>query len=660
MKPSVLVTFLALVAAAAGAGVRAQPPAHPRFDTDRPNAKLHPLPKEEGVFHFVVFGDRTGGPREGIAILAQAVADTNLLAPDFVITVGDLVNGYNDDAAWKEQAEEYSRTMAALRCPWFPVAGNHDLYYRGPDQTRKSHDAEYESHFGPLWYAFAHKGCWFIALDSDEGDPETGERSFNKASAQKMSDAQFRWLQGVLSRAKGAEHVFVFLHHPRWLKRHEKAEYGDDWDKVHALLAAAGNVSAVFAGHIHRIRYDGKRDGIEYFTLAAVGASLATDAPKAGYLHHIDVVTVRKDRVDVATIPVGAVLDPRAISGTTSADVARLADHLKPRQRDRPAFAPESGLDAECVVELANPASRPIEVTVLFDCGDPTFVARPDHVHVTVPAGETRRATLGLRRDARPLDSWFTWPKLEVRVDYLGDGVRVAMPPTVNKVDLDMAIAESEPAAERALELDGDTGCVAIDGPKIDLPDGPFTVEGRVRAKDFASRCGFVNNTESSGFGIFVSDGQPGFVVFLGDKYVGAQVREPLLRPDTWHHLAGVFDGQEVRLYVDGKLVAQKAGQGKRKTNGLPIYVGADTNGNGKPVSFLRGCIDEVRISRGARYRGPSFTPQRRFAADPDTAVLLHLDEALGPITPDAGQRHLHAEVMGKVAFVPADEGGQR
>ena len=29
--------------------------------TDRLGARLLPLPREEGVFHFLVFGDRTGG-----------------------------------------------------------------------------------------------------------------------------------------------------------------------------------------------------------------------------------------------------------------------------------------------------------------------------------------------------------------------------------------------------------------------------------------------------------------------------------------------------------------------------------------------------------------------------------------------------------------------
>jgi hypothetical protein len=102
-----------------------------------------------------------------------------------------------------------------------------------------------------------------------------------------------------------------------------------------------------------------------------------------------------------------------------------------------------------------------------------------------------------------------------------------------------------------------------------------------------------------------------------------------------------------VRCYVDGRLVASTPAAGTRTTNALPLFVGADPNGRGEPVSFFTGRIDEVRISKIARYAGSSFAPPARHEPDADTLLLLHLDADCGPWTADSSPAAAHPRRRG-------------
>ena len=276
--------------------------------TSRSSTVVLEKPSEEASFSFAIFGDRTGGPDSGLLVLEKAVGEVNTIGPDMVMTVGDLIQGYNQREAWLRQMREYKAIMNRLAMPWFPVAGNHDTYWRGEGRPEDEHDGDYEQHFGPLWYAFAHKNCWFVVLYSDEGNAETGEKNFNKPECQEMSPQQMRWLERTLEQARGAAHVFVFLHHPRW----HGGKYGDNWNQVHAILRKAGNVSAVFAGHVHTMRYVGPRDKISYYTLATTGGGYNERNPLMGKFHHYNLVTVRGDAFHVAAFPVGSAIDPES------------------------------------------------------------------------------------------------------------------------------------------------------------------------------------------------------------------------------------------------------------------------------------------------------------------------------------------------------------
>ena len=71
------------------------------------------------------------------------------------------------------------------------------------------------------------------------------------------------------------------------------------------------------------------------------------------------------------------------------------------------------------------------------------------------------------------------------------------------------------------------------------------------------------------------------------DTNIGASIQD-----GTWHFLAGTWDGSVIKLYIDGKLNAEKPCAGKLLTNTDPLFIGA----RGGTVRFLKGGLDEIKV----------------------------------------------------------------
>jgi hypothetical protein len=204
------------------------------------------------------------------------------------------------------------------------------------------------------------------------------------------------------------------------------------------------------------------------------------------------------------------------------------------------------------------------------------------------------------------------------------------------------------------LDFDGHDDYMPVAADKIAIPDGPLTLECWFRADGYGRRTGLIAKTEGSEYGIFVNRGHPEFSVLLEKKYVVADSSDVDLPVNEWVHIAGVYDGKQVRVYVNGRMVATAEGEGERRMNRLPLMIGADVDGQGRPVSFFDGQIDEVRLSTVARYTGDRFEPQRRLVSDSDTALLMHMDGKVGPWLYDDSPRGAHSSPQGGARLAEA------
>ncbi len=66
---------------------------------------------------------------------------------------------------------------------------------------------------------------------------------------------------------------------------------------------------------------------------------------------------------------------------------------------------------------------------------------------------------------------------------------------------------------------------------------------------------------------------------------------------DAWHHVAGTFDGTQLKLYIDGQLVTSTVYAGAINVATYNVQIGHNSQ---QTTRFYNGLIDDVRIYQGA------------------------------------------------------------
>jgi len=77
-----------------------------------------------------------------------------------------------------------------------------------------------------------------------------------------------------------------------------------------------------------------------------------------------------------------------------------------------------------------------------------------------------------------------------------------------------------------------------------------------------------------------------------GNPY-GGLYGEKSVNDGKWHHVAGVYNGEKMILYVDGVVDVSQPASGAIATNDHPVYIGENVEMTGR---FWNGMIDDVRV----------------------------------------------------------------
>lgn len=255
-------------------------------------------------FQFAVVADRTGGERPGY--FKEAMAKLNLLRPEFVMSVGDLINGGGDsEAGLRRQWKELRGFVESLDMPFFYVVGNHDIWtgITGMTPARQRSIDIWKENFGTnTYYSFTYKGCLFVCLDSMDAHDYYPARN-------PLSDAQLEWAADVFEKNKDARWRFIFMHKPLdWTS--------DSWLRFERRINAYDYT--VFCGDWHN-HIKATRHGKTYYALGTTGGGMngtMRDDLRSGSMDAITWVTMTKK---------GPVVSHLALSGIHGDEIQRCA-----------------------------------------------------------------------------------------------------------------------------------------------------------------------------------------------------------------------------------------------------------------------------------------------------------------------------------------------
>ena len=312
-------------------------------------------------FQFAIVTDRTGGRRPGI--FAKGIEKLNLLQPEFVMSVGDLIDGYTRDTVQlNSEWKEFQGFIKNLESPFFYVPGNHDI-------TNEVMEQKWNELFGVSYYHFVYKDVLFLCLNSEDNLRGAGRGT--------IDDEQYEYIKSTLEENEDVKWTLVFIHQPLWVQEDTKR-----WKDVEALLEKRNH--NVFAGHYHRY-WKSQRNNGKYIALATTGGGSRLRGKAYGEFDHVVWATMTKNGPILANLFLDGIWD----EDITTEEMVELVRNRPFPVRIEPIYLEErQPKSVIATVKATNSTAARMHVrlkghaneTLFYKLGKDTFIVEPNDV----------------------------------------------------------------------------------------------------------------------------------------------------------------------------------------------------------------------------------------------------------------------------------------
>lgn len=345
-------------------------------------------------FQFAIVSDRTGGHREGV--FEDAVKKLNLLQPEFVMSVGDLIEGYTrDEDEIYRQWDEFNRFIGKLQMPFFYVPGNHDYIN---DVMAKI----WEDKYGKSYFHFIYKDVLFLGLNSEEATKGSNMGGIEKE--------QFNYIKKTLKENEEVNWTLVFMHQPLWIL--DNTRY---WPEVEKLLADRKHT--VFVGHHHHyVKY--QRNNGKYFMLATTGGASKLRGPDQGEFDHVVWVTMTEEGPIIANLLLEGIWDENVVNEEITGLVSKSPLKIEPLLVDSEFFS-----KGKMELKMVNDANSTMNYKIIIENGE-NLLADKNIISGSVPPNNVELFYVDLSTKNNTAGKNFESVKLMAEYEFLYEGER--------------------------------------------------------------------------------------------------------------------------------------------------------------------------------------------------------------------------------------------